>query len=425
MTGDRDTSTKSVRMQVWMVIGSYWPAAEGGAERQCRALTRLLGRRGFDCTVVTTRSRYSLPSTEVDQGVRIRRLGLLFPLEAAVRGGVQAVRGGILRRFGGRAAPAERVGNAVEFWLLLPLVWLARLEFVVEAALALPAGGGESAIVHVHESSWLAGLGAWLARRRRIPVLCKEATFPALGPLGFDTPFRKFLDRQRRLAPYVVMTPAIHASARAAGIPENRLHVIPNGVLIPDEEPTRSGAEPVLYVGNFSQGAHWKAFDVLFDAWAMVQRAAPGARLTVVGGGDRTVWERRLHHLGAGGSVRFAGRVADPAPYYRAASVFVLPSRVEGMSNALLEAQSWGLPAVVSDIPGNVAVVEDGVTGVVVPAGDAKALADAVVRLLQTPELRERLGSAARRRARECFSMESVADRTAALYRRLASSPPA
>jgi glycosyltransferase involved in cell wall biosynthesis len=308
---------------------------------------------------------------------------------------------------------------------MLPLVWLARLEFLFEAALALRPGGGEAAILHVHESSWLAGLGVWLARRRRIPVLCKEATFPALGPLGFDTPFRKFLDRQRRLASYVVMTPAIQTSARAVGIPGNRLHVIPNGVDIPEEEPIRSGTEPVLYVGNFSQGAHWKAFDVLFDAWAMVLRAAPGARLTVVGGGDRAVWEQRLRHQGAGDSVLFVGRVLDPAPHYRTASIFVLPSRVEGMSNALLEAQSWGLPAVVSDIPGNVAVVEDGVNGIVVPAGDAKALAGAVVRLLEAPELRERLGAAARRRARESFSMASVAGKYAELYRTLARvSPP-
>lgn len=423
MTREPDTAPASPGQMVWMLIGSYWPGTEGGAERQCRTLTHLLRRRGFDCTVLTCRSAYAHRATDTDQGVAIRRLGLLYPIAVAVRRGLQVVRARVMRRFGARAAAAEHAWNAVEFWLMLPLVWLARLEFMVEAALVLRPRVREAAIIHVHESSWLAGLGVWLARPQSVPVLCKEATFPALGHLGFDTPFRRRLDRQRRLASFVVMTPAIHDSARERGIPAERLHLIPNGVSIPDEVPTRPDTDPVLYVGNLSQGAHWKAFDVLFEAWVLVQRTAPGARLTVVGGGDGTVWERFLRRRGVERSVRFEGRVADPDRFYRAASVFVLPSRVEGMSNALLEAQSWGLPAVVSDIPGNVAVVEDGVTGIVVPVGDASALADAVVRLLRDPGVRVRMGLAARERVRRHFSSESVAEQIAALYRKLAAAP--
>ncbi len=410
------------RPMVWMLIGSYWPGPEGGAEKQCRALSHLLRARGFDCTVLTCRQRFSDPATDRDDGVSVRRMGLLFPAAAAVRRAVQAVGSGVLRPFGANAAAAERALNAFAFWFMLPLVWLARLEFLV-AVLLLGPRVRDAGLIHVHESSWLAGLGVWLGRRGGVPVLCKEATFPALGPLGFDTPFRKRLDRERRLASFVVMTQAIFDSARDRGIPAERLHLVPNGVAIPAEAPIRPTDAPVLYVGNFSQGAHWKAFDVLFDAWALVQRSIPGARLTVVGAGDRTIWERRLRHQDADRSVRFAGRVADPTPFYREAAVFVLPSRVEGMSNALLEAQSWGLPAVVSAIPGNMAVVEDGVNGIVVPAGDPAALADAMVRLLRAPDVRARMGSAARERVRRDFSFESVADRFAVLYRRLIAMP--
>jgi glycosyltransferase involved in cell wall biosynthesis len=231
------------------------------------------------------------------------------------------------------------------------------------------------------------------------------------------------LDRERRRASFAVMTRAILDSARDSGIPVDRLHLVPNGVTIPTDMPERAGVAPVLYVGNLTQGAHWKAFDVLFDAWALVLRAVPEARLTVVGAGDRTIWERQLRQQGADRSVDFAGRVEDPTPFYRAASVFVLPSRVEGMSNALLEAQSWGLPAVVSDIPGNTRVDEDGVTGIVVPAGDANALADAVVRLLLDADLRVRMGLAARERMQRHFSGESVADQIVALYRELSEAP--
>jgi glycosyltransferase involved in cell wall biosynthesis len=413
------------RPAVWMLIGSYWPAPEGGAEKQCRALTHALRRRGLECTVITTRLRYAGGATADDQGVVIRRLGLLCPLAVSARRGLQALRAVALRPFGANAAAAERVWSALEFWLLLPLVWLARLDFLAEALFALRPGAGEVSVLHVHESSWLAGLGVWLARRRRVPVVCKEATFPALAPLGYDTPFRARLDRQRRLASFIVMTQEVLDSARERGIPPERLHLIPNGVALPAGAPTRSASAPVLYVGNFSQGAQWKAFDVLFDGWALVHRLEPGARLTAVGGGDRTAWEQLLRHHGAEPSVRFAGRVEDPAPFYREAAIFVLPSRIEGLSNALLEAQSWGLPAVVSDIPGNRAAVEDGVNGIVVPVGDAEALAGAVVRLLRDPGLRARMGRAARERVRRQFSIEAVADQVVALYRQLASLPGA
>jgi glycosyltransferase involved in cell wall biosynthesis len=404
-----------------MLIGSYWPATEGGAERQCRALTHLLRRRGLECTVITSRTRYAHLPVEDDAGVTIRRLGVLCPLAVSVRRGVQALRGRVLRRFGANAAVAERVGNALEFWVMLPLVWLTRLDFLAEVLLSRAVGGGKVSVIHVHESSWLAGLGVWLGRRRGVPVVCKEATFPALVPLGFDTPLRSRLDRERRLASYIVLTEAVHDSARGAGIPADRLHLIPNGVMLPGEMPTRSDTAPVLYVGNFSQGAHWKAFDVLFDGWALVHRALPEARLIAVGGGDRTIWEQSLRHRGAGGSVRFAGRVENPDSFYREASILLLPSRVEGLSNALLEAQSWGVPAVVSDIPGNRAVVEHGVNGLVVPAGDPAALAEAVVRLLRDPDLRAAMGAAAREHVRQHFSLEVAAERIIALYQELVS----
>jgi glycosyltransferase involved in cell wall biosynthesis len=91
------------------------------------------------------------------------------------------------------------------------------------------------------------------------------------------------------------------------------------------------------------------------------------------------------------------------------------------MSNALLEAQSWGLAVVASDIPANRALVDDGINGLVVPVGDVDALAAAVIRLLDDAALRARLGRAARERVAREFAMDSVVDRLCALYDRLTS----
>ncbi|HEX7955831.1 MAG TPA: glycosyltransferase, partial [Pyrinomonadaceae bacterium] len=126
-------------------------------------------------------------------------------------------------------------------------------------------------------------------------------------------------------------------------------------------------------------------------------------RLAVVGDGEwRGELEAQAAALGITPRVHFTGVVEDPHPFYRAAGLFVLPSRVEGMSNALLEAMSHGLAPVVSDgAPGLTELVEDGVTGLVVPVDDPTALAEALGRLADDEGLRRRLGRAARARVEE------------------------
>jgi glycosyltransferase involved in cell wall biosynthesis len=93
------------------------------------------------------------------------------------------------------------------------------------------------------------------------------------------------------------------------------------------------------------------------------------------------------------------------------------------MSNSLLEAQSWGLACVVSDVPGNRAVVEDGLNGLVVPAGDEQALARAILRLLADERLREELGRNARQRMISRFSIGGVARRLRGIYEQLSPFP--
>jgi glycosyltransferase involved in cell wall biosynthesis len=87
------------------------------------------------------------------------------------------------------------------------------------------------------------------------------------------------------------------------------------------------------------------------------------------------------------------------------------------MSNALLEAMSWGLPCIVSDVPGNRAVIDNETNGLVVPVNNAAALAEAIVRLLKNPSLRALLGSNARKKAESEYDIRRVTDRLLDIYR--------
>jgi glycosyltransferase involved in cell wall biosynthesis len=113
------------------------------------------------------------------------------------------------------------------------------------------------------------------------------------------------------------------------------------------------------------------------------------------------------------------GEVTDVEPYLRAADVFVLPSRDEGMSIALLEAMAVGLPAVASDIPGNRAVVEPGRTGWLVPVDDAAALAAALTTAFTDAGGSMAVGAAAREAVARQWSIERMAAEHVALFQRL------
>lgn len=165
--------------------------------------------------------------------------------------------------------------------------------------------------------------------------------------------------------------------------------------------PAGEAAAPViLHVGRMV----WdKAQEVLLEAFALLDADLGEWRLGMVGDGRLEAELReRARRLGVASRIDWHGVVADPYDFYRAARIFALPSRVEGTPNALLEAMSCGLPVVVSDgAPGPLELVEDGVTGLVVPVNDARALAAALARLARDPALCRRLGDAARARVAE------------------------
>ena len=225
-------------------------------------------------------------------------------------------------------------------------------------------------------------------------------------------------------------------AARQAGalldLPNLNFDILPNGVRTDRYRPplARAAARAVLdlpqdrpvilCVGNLK---HVKGQDVLLAA---ARRLAPSdARpLLCLVGGDYQ--DGRLQataaHTADGSEVRFVGPVRDPLPWYQAADLFVLPSRSEGLSNALLEAMACELPIIATRVGGNPEAIHQGATGLLVPPEDAAALAGAMDLLLRDATYRIDLARAARRRAVERFSAEACAARYAAAYAALAAS---
>jgi glycosyltransferase involved in cell wall biosynthesis len=207
-----------------------------------------------------------------------------------------------------------------------------------------------------------------------------------------------------------------------------RIDVIPTGIDLARFEPRPRdhafrtahglGDEPLLVcVGRLDR---YKGHDHLIEAFAALARARPRARLLLVGDGRfRDVLTATAQRAGLGDRVCFAGALGDVRPALAAADVFVQASDEEGLPGAVLEAMAMGLPVVATDVGGTREAVDDGVTGLLVPARDAAALAAAVLRLLDDPGLAARFASFARKRAAEEFSSERELALTEDVYRRL------
>ncbi len=176
---------------------------------------------------------------------------------------------------------------------------------------------------------------------------------------------------------------------------DDRLRFVPNILTLPTSEHSEVFASPtILAVGRI---VHQKGYDVLIRAFAEAGEKLADWRIVFLGAGPAEPQLRDLaENLGLAGRIEWRGHVADPFPFYRGAAVFALPSRYEGMPNALLEAMSCGLPSIVSDAsPGPLELVTDGENGLIVPVGDVAAMSAALLRLAGDDALREKLGGAA------------------------------
>lgn len=204
---------------------------------------------------------------------------------------------------------------------------------------------------------------------------------------------------------------------RVYGVPAERIARIPNpldGRLWFPEERRVSDAVTVITHGRIE--LHRKGLDVLLEAWALLRQARPAQalRLVLVGSGaDGALLRARLEALADPGIIWQAGYLLDRAEMRRRlndADIYALASRHEGFPVAPLEAMACGLPVVAADAPGVPEILDGGEAsgGLLVPRGDAPALATALVRLVDDAALRTRMGAAARARVAERFGFEPV-----------------
>jgi len=366
----------------------------GGAARQCLKLSKALISQNVDVTILTNRLSWSHPAHGTVEGVPVVFLNTWRPL------------------FDRRGL--TRVGTYV--YMLCTLLYLFRHR-------------NEYDIIHAHSAlvSGFVGVlaGRWLKRTSIIKVMNS----------GFRNDIVRF--RQDRTTPgarwmadylihcdrVITLNTMAYDQLISLGFRPTQIELIPNGVEVAEIEAKKSydGADVmrVIFVGRLDEA---KGLDVLLDAFKILitRQAARACQLTIVGKGPlECQLHERARALGIAEWVRFAGEVMDVPAYLSGCDIFVLPSRAEGVSNALLEAMASGLACIATDIPGNDVLIQHERNGLLVEEDAEVALAGAIHRLASDADLRERLGRAARQTVEHQFDIADIAREYASLYKRL------
>lgn len=210
------------------------------------------------------------------------------------------------------------------------------------------------------------------------------------------------------------------------GVPPERIALVHNGVDCARFHPgrDRAYAQSVLalppdgpLIGAVAGFRPEKGHDTLIEAMILVRKAVGDARLLLIGDGPlRGKIERKIARRALAACVTLAGARDDVDRLIPACDVIALPSWQEGIPVSALEAMACAVPVVATDVGGTTEVVEHGRTGLVVPPGDSRALARAMIELLRAPETARALGKEGRTRVMARFDAAAMTENTASVY---------
>jgi glycogen(starch) synthase len=379
-------------MRIALVPSAYAPAV-GGVEELTARLARRLLDSGDDVEVWTTRHPADLPEDEDIDHVRVRRF--VFPMPRL-------------------SAPA--------------LASFPREVARARVTTAAAAAQFRPDVIHVQCFSVNGVYAAWLARHLRAPLVVTLQGETVMDDTDiYDRSLALRLSLRLGLRTAAAVTGCsrfvLEDAERRFGLAPGRSTVIPNGVELAE----RVAAEALIlpferFVLGLGRIVTKKGFDLLLDAFQRIASRHPGLGLVIGGSGsEREELVRAAAAAGLSERVAFPGTLsrAQIAWAMGAATVFVLPSRVEPFGIVVVEALRAGCPTIVSAHGGAPEIVRNGVHGIVADPRDTAALATAIDRLVSDRDLADRLGRAGRLRAVD-FDWGSITHRYRQLYHEVA-----
>jgi glycosyltransferase involved in cell wall biosynthesis len=278
-------------------------------------------------------------------------------------------------------------------------------------------------VLHAHMAYGHAVVAVVVARSFGKKCLIKIACLGEYGDMYNFSQYARFnwaLEILHQADAFVAISRDVQEDLLHWGFPQKRIRRIPNGVDTGYFQPHHASPmrRPVRFI-LMGRRHPQKGLDLALQAARLLQAQGLSEQFHISFYGAEYPehdYERMAQQLGVSDNVAFFPFQAQVLEIYQAADCLILPSRGEGLSNALLEAMATALPVIATRVSGTVDVVTDGEDGLLIPPESSESLAKAMATVIQQPELARRLGLQARQKMLQAFSLDSVAQQYSELY---------
>ncbi len=368
---------------VLFVIDSFFPAL-GGAERQAIVLAKALNKKGVEVEFVSPLLEKELLIEDEVDGFRLTRIA--YPR----------------------------------------IKYLGAIMLMISFSYFIMRNRKKYAYVHVHITKLLAASLGILKPWHRLPVISKISGHAEFSGGVLDKR-RKYNVVYRIMVYYIRKLDYIHAISEYTrkvlldnGFSDHQIVQIPNAVEAAKYTTSDYSSDPhgILRVGFCGRVEKVKGLDVLVAAYNELEAHVSNNMQVLIAGDGRFI--ETIKNLVEASeltkNIKFLGRIDDVPAFLKQLDIYVQPSYAEGLSNALLEAMSVGLPVIASNISGNVDLVDDDVSGLLFEPGNSAALAEKLQELASDKARRITMGKKAREKILNHYSTDSVSERLIKLY---------
>jgi len=372
-----------------MLIPRFYPLV-GGSERQLLDLAKEMLKRKVKLLVVTERWQLDSKIFEVIDKIPVYRLSLVRP------------------------------------------GWLRDISHMVFVFLFLYKKRREYDVIHTHSNVALGCLGISIGKLLGKKIIAKVATAGKIPKLKRSILGKILIKIFKKADSVICISREIKDELHSIKMPDSKIKLIPNGVdtvkfnsLSPEnrkkikEKLQLPQSTLVLFIGRL---VHRKGVDVLLRAWKSAIAKCSQMHLLIAGSGflQLNSTEEKLKKIvieqGLESSVSFLGNIDNAHEYLQVADIFVLPSRREGMPNALLEAMSCALPVIATKIGGVMDLIFHNENGILCPVNDPETLSEKILALKKYPEFAQQIGRNARKTVEKGFSLDKVCGDYLKLY---------
>jgi glycosyltransferase involved in cell wall biosynthesis len=422
------------RLRICFVAHLFWPDI-GGAQARAEKQARHLQALGHEVIITSLRLDRRWKRTETHEGLPIVRVGGVYTRKGLLRAG----------RFGHLVFD---IGMFLRLWRLrhsYDVIHIFQLLSLASAATLVGQITHKPVVISIAcEGPSEVQLAQLQRGAMLLPDTLTDTSFLTVDPKHVMLGEIAFLPRlvlgsailhyiRRSNAFYQVLSTRCHSYLTTQGFRAEQIIHIPGSVdtqkFRPAPKRRPDPARPERDIICVARLDYSKGIDVLLHAWGRMLhapaewRAHLKPRLRIVGDGAfRAQMEYIVAELGIAESVEFLGLRRDIADLLQPAWAFVLPSRWEGMPNALLEAMACGLPCVATRVSGSEDIISDGINGLLVEPEQPAELAKVVRRIIEDADLAQRLGKEGRVTVVRDYQLVSVVEQCVALYRRLIRS---